>query len=70
MACCHLHNYSSTRNNGYLLQHRYVDYKNKDTSRVEEDSWRQGTQHLAEIQRTRINIVAEAKKIRDEFCEY
>lgn len=70
MACCHLHNYLSTRNNGYYLQRGDVDYENKDTGRVEEGSWRQGTQHVAELQRTRGNSAAEAKKIRDDFCEY
>lgn len=51
MACCHLHNYLSTRNNGHYLQRGDVDYKNKDTG-VEEGSWRQGAQQVAELQRT------------------
>jgi len=70
VACCHLHNYLSTRNNGHYLQRGDVDFENKDTGRVKEGSWRQGTQQVAELQRTRGNSAAEAKKIRDDFCEY
>lgn len=71
MACCHLHNYLSIRNNGHYLQRGDVDYENKDTDRVEEGSWRQvelnrwqNFKEQEEIQRLK------QKKIRDDFCEY
>lgn len=50
MAYCCLHNYLSTRNNGYYLQRGDVDYETQDTGRVEEGPWKQGTRQMAQLQ--------------------
>lgn len=70
MACCHLHNYLSERNSGYYVQREDVDYENTASGTIEEGSWRQETQQMIRLQTTRGNSAVEAKKIRDDFCEY
>lgn len=70
MACCHLHNYLSKINIRYYIQHGDVDYENTTTGTIEPGLWREGTQQLPDLQRQRGNSAVEAKKIRDDFCEY
>lgn len=69
MACCYLHNYLSTKNNKNYIQAGDIDYENT-SGIVQEGSWRQETQRLTDLQKTRGNSAVEAKKTRDDFCDY
>lgn len=70
MACCHLHNYLCSKNRANYLQPQEVDREDIATCVVEPGSWRQDTQEMAQMQRTNRNPTVEAKRIRDDFCQF
>lgn len=70
MACCHLHNYLCSKNRAKYLQLQDIDRYDIVTGAVEPGSWRKDIQEMAQLQRTKGNSTVEAKKIRDDFCEF
>lgn len=70
LACCHLHNYLTVENREDYLQSRDVDNENTSTGAVEPGSWRNGTQSMVNLQRTRGNSTLAAKRVRDDFCDF
>lgn len=70
MACCHLHNYLCSKNRANYLQPQDIDSEDIVTGAVEPGSWRQDTQEMVQLQRIKGNSAVEAKRIRDDFCEF
>lgn len=70
MACCHLHNYLCSRNRANYLPPQEIDRDDIINGAVELGSWRQDTQEMVQLRRTKGNSTVVAKKVRDDFCEF
>ena len=70
LACCHLHNFLCNRNQFHYLAECDIDREDTAAGTILHGSWRQETQSMVELKKSKGNSTLEAKSVRDMFCNF